>query len=487
MKKYIFKFIIFIIILYILFKLYSFTYYDNESFSNILIPKVIFLSYKTKDIPSYIIPNLIRLNPKYEIQLYDDDDCRQFLFENYSQEYVDLFNFLKDGPIKSDFWRVCILYKYGGVYCDIDVELLVPLDEIIEKDVSFLTCNSLNGDLNPHLIMTVKNHPLLLSCINTYLQKYRNNIPYDYEEYSIVHIMYNYYTNILNKNINEGIYMDNDKRIYQILKEEGDINNLSEVFCSYKSRKILNNRYKTYDQNTHTFNISNNIEQNNLSDNTIPKILYLSYKTKNIPPYIINNLIKLNPDYKIKLYDNDDCREFLLQEYTPEYLDLFNFLRDGPIKADFWRVCVLYKYGGVYSDIDVEYLVPLDYIIEPGVTFLTCGSYVINGINPHLIMTVKNHPLLLDCINTYLNMYRNKVAYGYWTYSIVYNVMMPNIKKYIKYESQKEGILLDKYNNKYQILSEVNARNYNEIYCSYKSVKVLNNRYKNYDHANHTF
>jgi mannosyltransferase OCH1-like enzyme len=229
-----------------------------------------------------------------------------------------------------------------------------------------------------------------------------------------------------------------------------------------------------------------NFEFFDMTSKTIPKVIYLSYKTKNIPEYVIKNWKKLNPGYEVKLYDNDDCKNFLIEHYTQKHVDIFDFIKDGPIKADFWRVCVLNTYGGVYSDIDVELLVPIDEIIEEGVTFLTCGSFA-GGINPHFIMTVKNHPLLLDCLNTYLDMYDNNVKYEYWTYSIVFNIMLPNIKKYIDYDPNKEGILYDKFQNKYQIISEKNPGEYTKIFCSYKSVKVLNNRYNKYNYNSHSF
>ncbi len=40
---------------------------------------------------------------------------------------------------------------------------------------------------------------------------------------------------------------------------------------------------------------------------------------------MIKNYTKLNPDYKIKLYDNDDCINFLNDKYSQKYVDIFNF------------------------------------------------------------------------------------------------------------------------------------------------------------------
>ena len=152
--------LIIIIILLIMFK-------KTEKFTlNPLIPKVIYLTYKTKNIPDYIIPNLQKLYPEYEIKLYDNMDCIDFLRKEYDETYVDIFNYIKDGPIKSDFWRVCVLNKYGGIYSDIDIDHRVAIDDILDKDVTFLTCVSNNPfSINPHFIVSTANNIVLQKCI----------------------------------------------------------------------------------------------------------------------------------------------------------------------------------------------------------------------------------------------------------------------------------------------------------------------------------
>ena len=224
--------------------------------NNIYIPKNIYLCYKSKDIPDYIIPNWKKLNPDYNVYLYDNDDCKEFLLQSFGQEYVDCFNYIKDGPIKADFWRVCILYQYGGVYSDIDVEPLVPIDSIIDKDVSFLSCISMTkNELNPHIIITGPKNPIIKECIDKYVDYYDNMKPYSYWGWSIVHIM----TNILYKQFgkyinNEGIYEGNDGNNYQFIKEVFKYN-LSDIYCTYKNIKVLNNRYRDYNPDNHHFNL----------------------------------------------------------------------------------------------------------------------------------------------------------------------------------------------------------------------------------------
>lgn len=222
-------------------------------------------------------------------------------------------------------------------------------------------------------------------------------------------------------------------------------------------------------------------------NNQIPKTIYLSYKTKNIPDYIIPNWKKLYPEYEIKLYDNIDCLKFLKDEYGQEYVDIFNFIKDGPIKADFWRVCILYKYGGIYADIDIEPLVSIDTILEPDTTFLSCISQNAIGITPQFIVTIPSHIALKMCIDKYLAMHRSKKPYSYWGWSIC------GIMKDVFYELHGkhitvDDIYFDNKNNKYQMLKEVYpTQSAKDHYCKYKDVRILNNRYSDYDHEKHIF
>ena len=225
----------------------------------------------------------------------------------------------------------------------------------------------------------------------------------------------------------------------------------------------------------------------NLSDREIPKIIHLCYKTKNIPDFILKNWKELNPDYEIILYDNNDCIRFLLDNFGQNYVNIFNFIRDGPIKADFFRVCVLYKCGGVYSDIDCQLLIPIKNFIEQNITFLTCISNNINELNPHLIISPKNHPILKAAIDKYNEIYIKSIPYSYWGWSIV-QIMICIFKNIFAQYINSEGIYYDRNNNKYQLIKEIFQSNdaYSH-YCTYKNMRILNNRYSLYNPHKHEF
>ena len=51
----------------------------------------------------------------------------------------------------------------------------------------------------------------------------------------------------------------------------------------------------------------------------------------------------------------------------------------GAAKADIWRYCVLWYYGGAYVDDDSDMKVPLDNMVEPLDSLIV--SYESNGFN----------------------------------------------------------------------------------------------------------
>ena len=240
---------------------------------------------------------------------------------------------------------------------------------------------------------------------------------------------------------------------------------------------VYNNMYTHYHDNKHQINKHNDNSKN----------IYLSYKHKNIPSYVIPNWLDLNPDYKVYLYDNNDCIEFLREHYGEEYVNIFNFIKDGPIKSDFWRCCILYKFGGVYSDIDVNPIMPIDKLLEDDLELLTVRSDTRpDGITPELVICKKNNKLLKLCINTYLKYMREKKKYSYWSWSIVH-IMRKNIRKILTEKITKDKhIYYDKQNRKYKLIDEIidQKNSYNDR-VMYKNKIVLYNRYR--DYKNHDF
>jgi mannosyltransferase OCH1-like enzyme len=94
-----------------------------------------------------------------------------------------------------------------------------------------------------------------------------------------------------------------------------------------------------------------------------PKVIHMTLKSKiHISPNVRSNIDsfrRLNPDYEIRLYDDDDIRK-MVKEHRPHMLDMFDSFGKSVERADFWRYLVMYVEGGVYADTDVECIKPID-------------------------------------------------------------------------------------------------------------------------------
>jgi len=98
--------------------------------------KNIIQTWKTKTVPSHY-ENFVRkvqnLNLEWNYMFFDDEDIVDFIKTEMS-EYYPTFCGLQGKIQQIDFFRYLAIYYYGGVYLDLDVELVRGLDEFIGMD-----------------------------------------------------------------------------------------------------------------------------------------------------------------------------------------------------------------------------------------------------------------------------------------------------------------------------------------------------------------
>ncbi len=94
------------------------------------IPKIIHQTWKTEEIPTKWIPYQQRvkeLHPDWEYRLWTDEDNDAFVQKEYP-EFLDVFRGFPKVIHRVDVIRYLILYKMGGLYLDLDYEMLKPFD-----------------------------------------------------------------------------------------------------------------------------------------------------------------------------------------------------------------------------------------------------------------------------------------------------------------------------------------------------------------------
>lgn len=91
----------------------------------------------------------------------------------------------------------------------------------------------------------------------------------------------------------------------------------------------------------------------------IPKLIFQTHKSLN---YVLNNkdlkYAYLSWDkwtskgFNHLFYNNEMCDSFMKENFDERVYNAYCMLPLSVMKADLWRYCVLYKYGGIYADLD---------------------------------------------------------------------------------------------------------------------------------------
>jgi mannosyltransferase OCH1-like enzyme len=181
--------------------------------------------------------------------------------------------------------------------------------------------------------------------------------------------------------------------------------------------KQYQEKIKQHNENVNTINNYNKLNTSfELKENynsIIPLNLYTCWHTKNLPPLMKKNyilLIENNPEFSHYLYDENDCRGFIKNNFSIDVYNAYNKLIPCAYKADLWRYCVLYINGGVYVDIK--------YSCTNGFKFiaLTEKEHFVRDVQEKsvynaLIVTLPKNEILLKTINKIVENVKN-IYYG---------------------------------------------------------------------------
>lgn len=139
------------------------------------IPKIIWQTSRSfphkKAIP--LIKTWIQNNPDYQWLLMDDVRCDQFIRDNFSDSFYQMFVSLPHGVMKADVWRVAVVYAYGGIYADTDCQCMVAVNNwIAPHDELIVGVEVAGGDLLNYAFAAAPKHPALLSVLNNFVELY---------------------------------------------------------------------------------------------------------------------------------------------------------------------------------------------------------------------------------------------------------------------------------------------------------------------------
>jgi mannosyltransferase OCH1-like enzyme len=92
--------------------------------------------------------------------------------------------------------------------------------------------------------------------------------------------------------------------------------------------------------------------------NHIPKHIFQTHKSDTYiasKPKLAsatNTWKQYNDEFVYYFYDDDMCDKFMKEHFDEKTNKAYSMLPMAVMKADLWRYCIIYKYGGIYADTD---------------------------------------------------------------------------------------------------------------------------------------
>lgn len=126
----------------------------------------------------------------------------------------------------------------------------------------------------------------------------------------------------------------------------------------------------------------------------------------------VMSFIQANPEYDYYIFDDSAALSFMRRFY-PDHVHIYQQILPGAMKADIWRLAVIYKYGGVYLDSDSHSVTPLREVIWPNASVVT-GIGASNDFHQWALLYTPRHVLIKAALKVALQrtkaLYHSRVA-----------------------------------------------------------------------------
>lgn len=338
------------------------------------IPRVIHQTFSTSNVPCGMykaVNSWKTLNSDYEYYFYTDEDCIAFIKKYFDKKVLYAYLNLIPGAFKADLFRCCVLYEKGGVYVDADMICLNSLRDLIEPLDSFVISRDdpmAKSFLYNAFIASEPKHPFLKQQIEAIVDNVTNLKDLYYLEISGPCLLGKVVNKLCGRDSNESYELGNQTLgdfTLKILEHDFKnkcikYNNLNLLMTEYseKNEEMLELKIPTYYSLFEEGKIYQQIPRN---------IVSTSEDRLGINTYMVDSFVDKNKYWDFKNYVSSDRLAFLTENREEffkllgfDVVELYNSFEKNVERADFFRYCIIYLNGGLYSDSDTFCNVELD-------------------------------------------------------------------------------------------------------------------------------
>jgi hypothetical protein len=101
---------------------------------DLMIPRIIHQTWNKAEMPRDLRDfqrSWLVHHPAWEYRLWNDNDNLRLIQQHYP-EFIEYFTTLTPNILKVDFVRIAYMHHQGGIYADLDIEVLKPFDPLLE-------------------------------------------------------------------------------------------------------------------------------------------------------------------------------------------------------------------------------------------------------------------------------------------------------------------------------------------------------------------
>ena len=196
-------------------------------------------------------------------------------------------------------------------------------------------------------------------------------------------------------------YYTKDNCLYVYLRKHDGRYNLDFIdnIDQISENKYFHN-FNGYFRHSENNNFPKNIFQTHESYDYIDS----KYKTLNA----MQTWMKYAYKFNYQFYTNEMCEEFIKNNFYYNVYQAYMKLPFNKMKANLWKYCIIYKYGGIYVNSNIICKFVPDYLIHDN-TYLICApDEDINYLSEIIFAAPSNSPILKSIIDLVVERVLNK-------------------------------------------------------------------------------
>jgi hypothetical protein len=127
----------------------------------------------------------------------------------------------------------------------------------------------------------------------------------------------------------------------------------------------------------------------------------------------VRQTLALNPELQVRWFSDDSCRDYLVKYFDQNLVRIFDSEARGSYRGDICRTAILAREGGFYTDMDVEWKVPMRELVDNTTSFMSVKEKDTDLLNA-VMAAEKDSDVMKAALQAIRDWYRHKEA---WTNS----------------------------------------------------------------------